>query len=124
MRFQAKQIVGIAALVTFIVIRVAAQVAPIRMGTGGQWLTWTPDQRNTYVAGMVDGYTIGTLRACEATEDLFEVGQPHRLGDDKHPSEMPSARCMAATEKYSRCVLKCLYDTVDCSAYTGVITEF
>jgi hypothetical protein len=44
-----------------------------------------------------------------------------RVGDEQHPSEVPSARCLARMEKYS----KARYTSgPDFSTYTDVITEF
>ena len=33
---------------------------------------------------------------------LFEVGQPHRLGDKDHPTEVPSGRCLAHHGEFSK----------------------
>ncbi len=107
-----------------VIICVAAQVRPEQLDRGGEWLSWSPGQRATYVDGFITGYQKGSLDACEVAQQLFgEVGKMYRLGDEHHPSEMPSARCLARMEKYS----KAGYTEAsgpDFSAYAGVITEF
>jgi hypothetical protein len=75
------------------------------------------------VNGFITGYQRGSLSACEVADELFEVGKPDRLGDEHHPSEIPSARCLARMEEYS----KARYAEAsgpDFSAYVDVITEF
>jgi hypothetical protein len=90
---------------------------------GQQWLSWTSAQRNSYVYGFIDGYMKGTVDACLAADELFEVGQPHRLGDEHHPTEVPSGRCLARVDReYSKG--KLTESGMDTSAYTSVITEF
>jgi hypothetical protein len=74
------------------------------------------------MGGFIDGYLRGSHQACDATDDLFEVGKWHRLGDDRHPSEIPSARCLARLDMYSK--YKLVESRPDFSAYTDVITEF
>jgi hypothetical protein len=114
---------GIGAVAILLVIYMAAQVRSQEIARGGEWLSWSPGQRATYVDGFITGYLQGSLSACEVADQLFEVGMPHRLGDDQHPSEVPSARCLARMEKYS----KAKYTEAtgqDFSAYTDVITEF
>ena len=85
-------------------------------GTGRQWLSWSPAERNAYVYGFIDGHVKGSHSACDAADDLFELGQPHRLGDD------PGARCLARLETYSRYGVG--KSAIDVSAYTRVLTEF
>ena len=102
---------------------VAAQAAPEQLGRGGEWLSWTPVQRTAYVYGLVDGYLMGFSRACDLADQLFEVGKPHRLGDEHHPTEVPSGRCLAHRGEFS----KKSWDKeghADVSAYTDVITAF
>jgi hypothetical protein len=115
--------VGVAVLCLLAGICLAAQVRPDQVDRGGEWLSWTPEQRATYADGFITGYLQGFDLACEATDELFEVGQPHSLGDEHHPSEIPSARCLARMEEYSRASYT---ETTgpDFSAYTDVITEF
>jgi len=117
-----KYTVGIGILIIF-VISLAAQVGQEQIDRGGQWMSWSPAQRDTYVNGFITGYLQGSLSACQVADQLFEVGEPHRLGDEHHPSEVPSARCLARMEKYS----KGRYTEasgLDSSAYTDVITDF
>jgi len=101
----------------------AAQVKREETGRGGEWLSWTPVQRNAYVYGLVDGYLMGFYRACDLADQLFETDQPHRLGDEHHPTEVPSGRCLAHRGEFS----KKSFDNAghpDVSAYTDVITAF
>ena len=120
-----KYLIGVGALLILVIICVAAQVrpGPGQIDRGGEWLSWSSEQRATYVDGFITGYLQGSHRACEVADDLFEVGKPHRLGDEHHPSEIPSARCLARMEEYS----KAKYTETsgpDFSAYADVITEF
>jgi hypothetical protein len=118
-----KHLPGIALLTIMLIIRVSAQVLPDQLDRGGEWLSWTPRERATYVDGFITGYLQGSHRACDIADDLFEVGKPHRLGDQHHTGDMPSARCLARIDNYS----KATYTEAsgpDFSAYTQVITEF
>jgi hypothetical protein len=89
---------------------------------GGEWLSWTPRERNRYVYGYLDGYLVARNRACDAADGLFKVGMPHRLGDDQHPTEIPSGRCLAAVDTFSR--YKYSDSTLDVSIYAVPVTEF
>jgi hypothetical protein len=105
------------------VIGMAAHVGPDQLDRGGEWLSWSPEKRATYVDGFITGYQLGSHNACVVAEELFgEPGKMYRLGDEHHPSEMPSARCLARMETYSK--VKFTDSGVDLSAYTDVITEF
>jgi hypothetical protein len=117
-----KYVRGIGA-VAILLICMAAQVRSQEIARGGEWLSWSPRQRATYVDGFITGYLRGSLSACEVADQLFEVGMPHRLGDEQHPSEVPSARCLARMEKYSKAKYTEASEQ-DFSAYTDVITEF
>lgn len=100
-----------------------AKVSEGQIARGGEWLSWTPEQRNKYAYGFIDGYMKGTVDACHAADDLFEVGQPHRLGDENHPTEVPSGRCLAYVDRiYSK--PKFTDSGIDTSPYAAVITEF
>jgi len=101
----------------------AAQETPEQLGRGGEWLSWTPVQRDAYVYGLVDGYLMGFYRARDLADQLFETDKPHRLGDDQHPTEVPSGHCLAHRGEFS----KTSFDKEghpDVSAYTNVITAF
>jgi hypothetical protein len=89
-------------------ITVAASVISPQRGTGQEWVSWSPEQRGTFIDGFVTGYVMGARRACDVTNDLFEVGKMQRLGKD------PSARCSARLELYSK----------DLQSYTTVLTDF
>jgi hypothetical protein len=120
-----KYLRGIGAVAILLIVSMAPQVRlqAQEIARGREWLSWSPAQRGTYVDGFITGYLQGSLYACEATDRLFEVGIPHRLGDEEHPSEVPSARCLARMEKYSK-IKYTEASGQDFSAYTDVITEF
>jgi len=119
-----KYLAGIGALVILVVvICVAAQVRPEQRDRGGEWLSWSPEQRATYVDGFITGYLQGRNQACAVADELFEKGKPHRLGDGHHPDDLPSARCLAQMEEYSRGRYTAS-GSIDASSYTDVITEF
>lgn len=118
-----KYLVGVGAPVILVIICVADQVRTDQVDRGGEWLSWSPGQRTTYVNGFITGYLQGSHRACDVADELFEVGKPHRLGDQRDSGDMPSARCLARMEEYS----KARYTEAsgpDFTAYTDVITEF
>jgi hypothetical protein len=115
---------GIGIAILLLIMSPGAQVRPEQLNRGGEWLSWNPGQRATYVDGFITGYLQGSHSACEVAQELFgKPGKMYRLGDEHHPSEMPSARCLARMEEYS----KARYTEssgMDGSAYTDVITEF
>jgi len=100
----------------------AASSSSEKPESGQEWMSWSPAERTIFIAGFIDGYLRGTHQACLAADNLFEVGKPHRLGDQDHPSDMPSARCLAEVDTYSK--YKRVGSKVDFSSYTDVITEF
>ncbi len=111
-------------VILVVVICAAAQVRPDQLDRGGEWLAWSPGERATFVNGFMAGYRQGSHGACEAAQELFgEPGKMYRLGDDRHPSEMPTARCLARTEEYSKAKFS-EASGLDVTAYTDVITEF
>ena len=89
---------------------------------GGDWVSWTQSERNSYFIWFLDGYLMARHTACIAADSLFEVGKPHRMGDEQHPTEYPSGRCLASVDEYSR--FKYINSMVDLSAYTIPVTEF
>jgi hypothetical protein len=118
-----KWVFGIGVFFVLSVLCVGSQVRPTQLDRRGEWLSWSPGQRATYVDGFITGYFQGSHGACEVADNLFEVDKPHSLGDDQHPGDMPSARCLALMDDYS----KTTYTESrgpDLSAYTDVITEF
>lgn len=117
-----KFVSGIATLAILTAICFAAQVRHAQMERGGEWLSWSEPERDSYVDGFISGYSQARLKACNAADTLFEIGQTHRLGDEQHPTEVPSGRCLAAVDAYTR--FKYLNSAVDFSPYTNTITEF
>jgi hypothetical protein len=101
----------------------SAQTNQLLHGRGGEWLSWTPVHRTAYVQGFADGYMLGFYRACDLADQLFETDKPHRLGDEHHPTEVPSGRCLAHRGEFSRTKLD-EKGQVDLSAYTDVVTAF
>jgi hypothetical protein len=120
-----RYLAGIGGFLIFVaVFCVAAQLRPDQMDRGGEWLSWSPRERDTFVDGFISGYRQGSQGGCDVAQELFgKPGKMYRQGDEHHPSEISSARCLALTEKYS----KARYTETsgpDFSAYTDVITEF
>ena len=102
---------------------VLTKVSDDQIERGGEWLSWNLAQKNAYTYGFLDGYMKGTLDACNAADELFEAGQYHRLGDEHHPTEVPSGRCLAQIDReYSK--VRFTDSGVDASAYSAVISEF
>jgi hypothetical protein len=99
-----------------LIISTRTQVPAKELENGQEWLSWTPTARSAYVGGFVSGYLTGSHKTCLATDDIFEVGKPHRL------EEQPSARCDARLDTYSK--FQYLNSAQDFSAYTTVITDF
>src|SRR5271154_6414342 len=93
--------VGIILLAVWCTSAAAQTTQEQQLGRAGEWLSWTPVQRTAYVYGLVDGYLMGFLRACNLTDRLFDKGKPHRLGDAHHPTDMPSGRCLAHRGEFS-----------------------
>ena len=118
----AKCLFGIATLAAFTIMCVAAQVRPGQIERGGEWLSWSLAERNRYTDGFISGYLAVRLKACNTADALFEVGQPHRLGDEQHPTDVPSGRCLAAVDTYSK--FKYVNSAIDFGPYTNAITEF
>jgi len=119
----AARLIAFAGLGILVIAGMPAQVRPVLVDRGEQWLSWGAGERAAYVDGFISGYLQGSLRACQAADELFEVGKPHRLGDEQHPSEIPSARCLARTGAYSK-VRYAEASGVDLSDYVDVITDF
>lgn len=95
-------------VVVWLLVTIAASAAPPQRGSGHEWVSWSPEQRTRFMDGFWTGYVMGTRRACDVTNDLWEVGKMHRIGDN------PSARCFARLELYSK----------DPKLYATVLTEF
>jgi hypothetical protein len=122
MAMSTKCFVWIGVIVPLLVSCRAGKVRPEQLERGGEWLSWTTSERNRYVYGFIDGYLQARQRACAAADDLFEIGHAHRLGDEKHPTEVPSGRCLASVDTYSR--FRYIDSTADLSVYANPITEF
>jgi hypothetical protein len=102
-----------------LLIAVAAATPSKQVERGQEWMSWSPAERSVFIGGFIDGYLRGSHVACAAADDLFELDKPHRMGDGR---PMPSARCEARLETYSK--YKLTDSGPDVSAYTVVITEF
>jgi hypothetical protein len=78
------------------------------MNSGDRWRSWSPLQRETYVAGFINGHSIAVEQTCEALSDKGIT---------------PRDRCRDAGPRYSRMQLD---GTVDGYAvpYTLAIDDF
>jgi len=94
--------------VVWMLVTITAASSSPQRGTGQEWVSRSPEQRDTFIDGFVTGYVMGTNSACDATNYGWEVGKTHRPGED------PSARCSARVELYSK----------DLKSYTTVLTQF
>jgi hypothetical protein len=90
---------------------------------GDQWLAWSEVERNDWVDGYVTGYGLGAQNTCKSADDLFESSKPDQDASHYSPSSLPSARCRANIDGYSKGIAKG-NQTVDNGAYTTVITKF
>jgi len=118
-----KYLAGFAVLATLGVFRVPAQSRSVELDRGGEWLSWTPGQRATYIDGFLTGYLQGTDQACNVAQELFGDIKTYHLGDAQHPSDMPAARCLAKMETYSKVRFR-EATALNFSPYTEPITEF
>jgi hypothetical protein len=122
MTMNTRNFLTIGAFALVLLITMAAAAPSKQVERGQEWMSWSPAERSVFMGGFIDGYLRGSHEACKVADDLFEVGKPHRLGDEHHPSEIPSVRCEARLETYSK--YKLTDSGPDFSAYTVVITEF
>jgi len=90
---------------------------------GQEWLSWTVQEREIYIRGLIDGYDGGVSSACRATDGILEGDLQQVNGHDKTAGSSSSQRCFAAVAQYSRVKVN-LSTGLDLSAYTSVITEF
>jgi hypothetical protein len=118
-----KGLSGAVALVVLLIVANGAQVRPDQVDRGDEWLSWSQKERAAYVDGFVSGYLQGSNSACDVADDLFGTGKTYTLGDGHHPSDMPSARCLARMEKYSKATFR-EGQGLDLRAYTDVVTDF
>ena len=101
----------------------SGQAHSIHPGSGEEWLAWSASERQIFVLGYTYGNGFGTARICRDADLLFETNEQHHQGYAGHPSDFPSARCLAARPAFSR-ARSSPNDPIGLSAYTGVITEF
>jgi len=99
-----------------------AQVRPETIERGGQWLSWSPKERSTYVSGFISGYLIGTSQLCKAADELFKVRDPRRVTDEVIPGNEASALCFENRGEYTRQLRGA--GGIDVGVYADVITEF
>jgi hypothetical protein len=93
---------------------------------GGEWLSWSPSERSNYIRGYLFGRSEGILEACRVADLLFEVDKRHTPAVENHASDLPSARCLAKVNEYSKYSKgpNAPDQRQDFSAYTDVITQF
>ncbi len=94
----------------------AGQLRREQVDRGDQWLSWSKAERIAFIDGFLTGYSNGSHKACLSANEIFEVGEAHRLGND------PAARCEARIETYTR--YESSESGPDLSGYADVITEF
>lgn len=120
-----KRVVPVFALLVILGCKSATTPAdPAQVGRfrGGQWLTWSQSQRDSFISAYVDGYGMGISRACSGTDRSLELPKdipPH----DKDEIVVPSTLCRAGVSEYSKCKPGSPEGQV-CAAYTDVITAF
>ncbi len=66
-------------------------------GEGGEWLKWTQQERQLYVAGFLSGYARGAYDGCETFDMKFSGNYKWNGPDDN-----PLANCRKATPHFSR----------------------
>jgi hypothetical protein len=117
----ARHFLIVGSFVVLFFVNVAAQVRPDQIGQGGQWLSWSVNERISYVHGFLDGYFGGTYQLCDAARDLFKVKDPSRVSKDAVPGAEASVLCFANRDDYSKGRSGA---GLDLSPYTNVITDF
>jgi len=111
-----KVLLAIGLSAVFIVAMGADVDKPKDLYEGKEWLAWTPKERNVYMQGFIQGYWGASHDACRLADDLFEVGKPHRLGQE------PSGRCQERLGNYTK--IRMEDSGPDFSTYASVLTEF
>lgn len=90
-----KKTLSVIGVCVALVLVIGTASAAGKLNEGKEWLTWTPAERNLYLRGFMEGYWRGSQSTCALADRLFEVGKPHRLGQE------PSGRCEARLESYT-----------------------
>jgi hypothetical protein len=96
--------------------------AQVQTDPGAQWLSWSASEKNTYVAGFIDGYLTGTTEICTAADHFGKGGKISSSGDPLETNSSASAACFASGGDYSK-----QYSGkagVDFGPYVNIITEF
>jgi hypothetical protein len=96
--------------------------AQVQTDPGAQWLSWSAGEKNSYVAGFIDGYLAGTTEVCKAADGFEKEGNISSRGDRLATNSSASAACFASGGDYSK-----QYSAkaeVDFGAYANIITEF
>lgn len=99
-----------------------AQVPATEMIPGAEWLSWSTNEKQSYVSGFIDGYKSGTTQICAAADQYFSVKTPRGSSSEQVREGSSSAVCFANRGDYSR-----QYSTsawLDFSAYVTAVTEF
>jgi hypothetical protein len=84
--------------------------------------SWSASEKNTYVAGFIDGYLIGTTEICKAADRFVKGGDIGSSGDRLETNSSASAACFTSGGDYSKQYSGRAW--VDFGAYVNVITEF
>jgi hypothetical protein len=103
-------------------------------GSGDEWRSWNTEQKRLYVTGFVDGWSTGSLEACDKIDDFTTIAQNDKAQNPSYRFDsvipLPSARCRLASDKFSKAQLSGADPTspegmfVDVSAYTNVLDDF
>ena len=99
-----------------------AQVPAAETIPGVEWLSWSTNEKQTYVSGFIDGYKSGTTQICAAADQNFTVKSPRTSSNEQVREGSPSAVCFANRGDYSR-----QYSTsawLDFTAYVRAVTAF
>ena len=116
-------------LLTLCLISGCKQAKPIPE-SGDEWLSLTPKEKQRYVIGFVDGWTVGSYTACRKIDD-FAVLDNNKSEDMARKLEnvipSPSAFCMHLRPEFSKVRVSgndATSPSIDISAYTNVLDEF
>ena len=90
---------------------------------GEDWLSWSPERRETFVKDFLSGYLYGSLDTCARAATLFR-----NEGEQLSPAEMAAsvdvaARCQSHLNGFSKFRASGNLPT-DVSPYTAPITAF
>jgi hypothetical protein len=113
----------------FCLISGCKQAKPIPE-SGDEWLAFTPKEKQRYVIGFVEGWMVGSSKACRQIDD-FTVLDNNKSADTARKLEnvlpSPSAFCMHIRPEFSKMQVSggdMTSASIDVSAYTNVLDDF